>query len=217
MACGDKGARGRRQRERKTETGWTVHYTPDKGQRDVLFMSQAVAAVAAAASGAKVEMSTRHRSPEPTVAQAASHRASGHASWLLLIMSKNTHTHKRGGGKPGSLINNLKSQGFDYLLRPKSMRRCTARTQQCTSEEAAAGNALFGRFLLFWFFFFKKEYSPLKLLTRRDQPATLIKSESAKKKLGFPAVLQVGLPACVFMNHLRGVSGKKQPRGCQVR
>lgn len=68
-----------RQEERKTETGWTVHYTPDKGQRDVLFMSQAAAA-AAAALGAKVEMSTRHHSPEPTVAHAASRQASRHTS-----------------------------------------------------------------------------------------------------------------------------------------
>lgn len=94
VACGGtKGEKDRSQRGRQ-ETGWTVHYTPDKGQRDVLFMSQAVAA---AASGAKVEMSsTRHRSPEPAVAQAASHRASGHASWLLLIMSKHTHTGVEG-------------------------------------------------------------------------------------------------------------------------
>lgn len=66
------------------------------------------------------------------------------------------------------------------------MRRYTPRTQQRTSEEAAAGNALFGRFfvVLFLGFFFKKEYSPLKLLTRRDQPATLIKSESAENPPG---------------------------------
>lgn len=99
---GQRGERERERQERKTETGWTVHYTPGKGQSDVLFMSLAVAVAVAAASGAKVEMSTRHCSPEPTVAQAASHQASRHASWLLLTMSKHTHncthTHTGMGG-----------------------------------------------------------------------------------------------------------------------
>lgn len=120
-----------------------------------------VAAVVAAASGAKVEMSTRHRSPEPTVAQAASHQAGRHASWLLLIMSKHTHAHTKlrthtVGDKRGSLINNLKSERFDFLLRPKSMQRCLVETQQCTPEEAAAGNTLFGHL------FVLKEYLLLK-------------------------------------------------------
>ena len=39
----ETGGEGRQRR------GWTVQYTPDKGQRDVLFMIQAAAAAAEAA------------------------------------------------------------------------------------------------------------------------------------------------------------------------
>lgn len=43
---GDNGRERDGQRERQRR-GWTVQYTPDKGQRDVLFMIQAAAAEAA--------------------------------------------------------------------------------------------------------------------------------------------------------------------------
>ena len=39
-------------REGRQRRGWTVQYTPDKGQRDVLFMIQAAEAAAAAAAEA---------------------------------------------------------------------------------------------------------------------------------------------------------------------
>ena len=49
-----------RERERETggeedRRGWTVQYSPDKGQRDVLFMIQAAAAVEAEAAGPRLK------------------------------------------------------------------------------------------------------------------------------------------------------------------
>lgn len=46
MRDNERGGERDRQRERQRR-GWTVQYTPDKGQRDVLFMIQAAAAEAA--------------------------------------------------------------------------------------------------------------------------------------------------------------------------
>lgn len=46
MRDNERGRERDRQRERQRR-GWTVQYTPDKGQRDVLFMIQAAAAEAA--------------------------------------------------------------------------------------------------------------------------------------------------------------------------
>lgn len=83
-----------RQEERKTETGWTVHYTPDKGQRDVLFMSQAAAASGSSVGG---QGWNEHASPFPRANGRTHSLAPGQQTHLLtLIDNVKTHTHTHG-------------------------------------------------------------------------------------------------------------------------
>lgn len=86
-----------RQEERKTETGWTVHYTPDKGQRDVLFMSQAAAASGSSVGG---QGWNEHASPFPRANGRTRSLAPGQQTHLLtLIDNVKTHTHTHIHGR----------------------------------------------------------------------------------------------------------------------